>query len=208
MNILCLHGSQWWFMALWNSDSDLFGNNWALPAGQAVQSNFTRFHLTQMDPFSADLWTGELTRMHYEGSHLLFNTGPGFSHISIRFLPPMCHTIVNLSLLCNCGNGRHMLWSKQCHSSFYWLSFILTKLWVVVDQTSSPRLSHFPRLHLRVWIEGPVQVLLVASHDLPLCWVPTPQVTVHSVHSDHGDQPSSLSIAGRIKSPNEFIVSH
>lgn len=59
----------------------------------------------------------------------------------------------------------------------------------------SPRLSHFPKLHLRVWMEGPLQGLLVASHDLPLCWVPVPHVTVHSVHSDQGDQPSSLSLA-------------
>lgn len=61
---------------------------------------------------------------------------------------------------------------------------------------SIPLRSHFPKLHLRVWIEGPEHVLLVSSHDLPLCCVPLPQVTVHWVHSDQGDQPSSLSIAG------------
>lgn len=60
---------------------------------------------------------------------------------------------------------------------------------------SIPLRSHFPKLHLRVWIEGPAHVLLVSSHDLPLCCVPLPHVTVHCVHSDHGDQPSSLSIA-------------
>ena len=69
-----------------------------------------------------------------------------------------------------------------------------------VSTTSLPRLSHLLRLHLRVWIEDPLQGLLVASHDRPLCWVPVPQVTVHSVHSDQGDQPSSLSIAGTSKS--------
>lgn len=60
---------------------------------------------------------------------------------------------------------------------------------------SLPRLSHLAKLHLRVWMEGPVQGLLVASHERPLCWVPVPQVTVHSVHSDQGDQPSSLPTA-------------
>lgn len=61
----------------------------------------------------------------------------------------------------------------------------------------SPLLSHLARLHVRVWIDVPLQVLLVTSHDLPLCCVPVPHVTVHSVHSDHGDQPSSLSLAAK-----------
>lgn len=56
-------------------------------------------------------------------------------------------------------------------------------------------MSHLAKVHVRVWIEGPLQGLLVASHDLPLCWVPVPHVTVHSVHSDQGDQPSALSLA-------------
>lgn len=59
----------------------------------------------------------------------------------------------------------------------------------------SLRLSHLPRLHARVWMDGPKQVLLVTSQDRPLCWVPGPQVAEHSVHSAHGDQPSSLSTA-------------
>lgn len=45
-------------------------------------------------------------------------------------------------------------------------------------------------------MDGPKQVLLVTSHDRPLCWVPDPQVAEHSVHSAHGDQPSSPSAAG------------
>lgn len=61
--------------------------------------------------------------------------------------------------------------------------------------TFVPLRSHFPKLHLRVWIDGPEHVLLVSSQERPLCWVPLPHVTVHWVHSDHGDQPSSLSIA-------------
>ena len=53
-----------------------------------------------------------------------------------------------------------------------------------------------PRLHDRVWMDGPRQVLLVTSQDRPLCWVPGPQVAEHSVHSAHGDQPSSPSAGG------------
>lgn len=60
----------------------------------------------------------------------------------------------------------------------------------------SLRWSHLPRLHARVWMDGPRQVLLVTSQDRPLCWVPEPQVAEHSVHSAQGDQPSSPSSAG------------
>lgn len=67
------------------------------------------------------------------------------------------------------------------------------------------RWSHFPGLHVLVWIEEPAQVLLVASHDRPRCWVPGPQVTEHSVHSDHGDQPASLSNAGRQECTKEEL---
>lgn len=61
----------------------------------------------------------------------------------------------------------------------------------------SLRWSHLPKLHARVWMDGPKHVLLVTSQDRPLCWVPVPQVTEHSVHSAHGDQPSSLSTTAR-----------
>lgn len=53
-----------------------------------------------------------------------------------------------------------------------------------------------PRLQARVWMDGPRQVLLVTSQERPLCWVPDPQVAEHSVHSAHGDQPSSPSAQG------------
>lgn len=61
----------------------------------------------------------------------------------------------------------------------------------------SPRESHLLRLQVLVWMDGPRQVLLVTSQERPRCWVPEPQVTEHSVQSAHGDQPSSLSAAGR-----------
>lgn len=61
------------------------------------------------------------------------------------------------------------------------------------------RWSHFLKLHILVWMCGPVQALLVTSHDLPRIWVPEPQVTEHFVQSDHGDQPSSLSSAAEQK---------
>lgn len=70
----------------------------------------------------------------------------------------------------------------------------------------SLRWSHLPRLQARVWMEGPRQVLLVTSQDLPLCWVPGPQVTEHWVHSAHGDQPSSPSATGRETSRSGLAV--
>lgn len=59
------------------------------------------------------------------------------------------------------------------------------------------RWSHFLKLHILVWMCGPVQALLVTSQDLPLICVPEPQVTEHFVQSDQGDQPSSLSSASK-----------
>lgn len=125
------------------------------------------------------------------------------------FPPSICHTCFRL--LCSCGNGRCLVWSRWYHSTQGVTTgcHLFKTEWQEILKTSLPRLSHLPRLHLRVWIAGPVQGLLVASHDRPLCWVPVPQVTVHSVHSDHsdqGDQPSSLSWAGRSKSTNILFL--
>lgn len=145
-----------------------------------------------MDPFSTDLWRRELSSLHWGGSQLIFNSALSFFHISIMFLSPICHTVDCLRLVSSCGNSFN-------NDNITAVRRLLLEI-NYLKNMSSPRLSHLLRLHLRVWIEGPVQGLLVASHDLPLCWVPVPQVTVHSVHSDHGDQPSSLSFARRIKS--------
>lgn len=68
------------------------------------------------------------------------------------------------------------------------------------------RWSHFLKLHILVWMCGPVQALLVTSHDLPRIWVPEPQVTEHFVQSDHGDQPSSLSSAAEQKVQKKYLA--
>lgn len=55
-----------------------------------------------------------------------------------------------------------------------------------------PLRSHFTSMQLRVWTDGPEQDGMMLLQDRPLCCPPRPQVTEQWVHSDQGDQPSSL----------------
>lgn len=140
-----------------------------------------------------------LVFFHFGGSHLIFNSVLSFSTV------PSCASLLYVMLMFVLDYRVVEAIAEAYFRSKRWQQLLdaiyFNEKWGMGNyfKNFSPRLSHLPRLHFRVWIEGPVHGLLVASHDRPLCWVPVPQVTVHSVHSDQGDQPSSRSLAGRSK---------
>lgn len=141
-------------------------------------------------------WRRELCFLLFRECHLLFNSVLTFSTVSSLVLHPYVKLLFQIIVqLWPSPPLLQIIWQLCGYCRSFKLKWKLEQR-KRIKKNPLPRLSHLTRLHLRVWIEGPVQGLLVASHERPLCWVPVPQVTVHSVHSDQGDQPSSLSTAG------------